>query len=280
MCRGCQSGARTVTNQPGSLTQRTIDDFGDQWTHFQDNEGYYGSVALLQDTFGPLLAVEEVKGKRVAEIGSGTGRIVEMLLQAGAEHVFALEPSDAFDVLMRNVATHGARVECVRATGEQLPADRQFDLVISIGVLHHIPDPAPVLRAAYASLRRGGRIVVWLYGQEGNASYLALVKPLRAVTARLGHRPVLIAARFLTLVLTPYVWLCRWFPLPLRGYFRQVFGRMSSEKRVLIVYDQLRPAYAKYYTRREALALLQAAGFSSVVAAHRHGYSWTVAGTK
>lgn len=269
-----------TTNRLGPLTQRTIDDFGDQWTHFQDNDGYYGSVALLQDTFGPLLDIEEVRGKRVAEIGSGTGRIVDMLLRAGAEQVFALEPSDAFDVLVRNLATHGGRVECLRATGEHLPADRQFDLVVSIGVLHHIPDPAPVVRAAYASLRPGGRMVVWLYGHEGNASYLALVKPLRAVTARLGHRPVLMAARLLTLILAPYIWLCRWLPLPLRGYFTRVFAHMSPEKRVLIVYDQLRPAYAKYYTRDEALALLESAGFVSVVAAHRHGYSWTVSGTK
>ncbi|MGH9239442.1 MAG: class I SAM-dependent methyltransferase [Vicinamibacterales bacterium] len=267
-------------NRLGTLAQRTIDDFGDQWTHFQDNEGYYGSVALLQDTFGPLLDIEEVRGKRVAEIGSGTGRIVDMLLRAGAEHVFALEPSDAFDVLVRNLATHGARVECLRATGEHLPADRQFDLVVSIGVLHHIPDPPPVVRAAYASLRPGGRIVVWLYGHEGNAGYLALVKPLRAVTARLGHGSVLMVARLLTLLVAPYIWLCRWLPLPLHGYFTRVFARMSREKRELIVYDQLRPAYAKYYKRDEALALLESAGFGSVVAARRHGYSWTVAGTK
>jgi SAM-dependent methyltransferase len=269
-----------TTHRRSSLTQRTIDDFGDQWTRFQDNEGYYGSVTLLQDTLGPLLDIEEVRGQRVAEIGSGTGRIVAMLLQAGARHVFALEPSDAFDVLVRNLATHGDRVECLRATGEHLPADRHFDLVVSIGVLHHIPDPAPVVRAAYASLRPGGKIVVWLYGYEGNAGYLALVKPLRAMTARLGHGPVLLAARLLTRLLTPYIGLCRWLPLPLRGYFTQVFAHMSPDKQVLIVYDQLRPAYAKYYRRNEAMALLESAGFSSVVAAHRHGYSWTVAGTK
>lgn len=265
---------------PETLGQRTIDDFGDQWTHFQDNDGYYGSVELLSDTIGSVFDIRQLRGARVAEIGSGTGRIVEMLLDAGAADVFAVEPSDAFYVLTRNLEKHGSRVTCLRTTGERLPANAQFDVVVSIGVLHHIPDPAPVVEAAYASLRPGGRIVVWLYGYEGNAGYLTLIRPLRAVTARLGHGPVLVAARLLTLLLTPYVWLCRFLPLPLRGYFTRVFDRMPAEKRVLIVYDQLRPAYAKYYTREEAVSLLASAGFSSVVAEQRHGYSWTLTGTK
>jgi hypothetical protein len=31
------------------LGTRTIDDFGDQWRHHGYNEGYYGSVELLED---------------------------------------------------------------------------------------------------------------------------------------------------------------------------------------------------------------------------------------
>ena len=66
------------------LTRRTIEDFGDQWTEFTTNDGYYGSVELFADIVGPLLPLDSLKGKRVAEIGSGTGRIVHMLLAAGA----------------------------------------------------------------------------------------------------------------------------------------------------------------------------------------------------
>jgi hypothetical protein len=55
---------------------------------------------------------------------------------------------------------------------------------------------------------------------------------------------------------------------------------MDHEKRVLIVYDQLRPAYARYYSKAEAVALLSAAGFADVQVHHRHGYSWTVTGTR
>src|SRR5688500_2865869 len=180
-----------MSNPPHALRDRTIADFGDQWTRFQTNEGYYGSSELFADVCGPLLAAEEVRGRRVADIGSGTGRIVRMLLETGAAHVIAVEPSDAFPVLQRNLEEFGNRVECIRATGEHLPTGRVLHLVTSIGVLHHIPDPAPVARAAFDALTPGGRFLVWLYGREGNRAYLALTQPLRAVTTRLPHAPVL-----------------------------------------------------------------------------------------
>ena len=55
---------------------------------------------------------------------------------------------------------------------------------------------------------------------------------------------------------------------------------MSRKKRFLVIYDQLKPAYAKYYTGAEAEALLRKAGFVDVRAHHRRGYSWTVIGTR
>jgi SAM-dependent methyltransferase len=268
-----------VTRPAKTLSERTIADFGEQWTSFRGNEGFYGSTELLLDAFGPLLEPADLRGARVADIGSGTGRIVQMLLGAGVAHVTALEPSAAFDVLTRNVAQYGDRVTCIHATGDRLPAG-DFDVVVSIGVLHHIPDPLPVVAAAHRALRPGGRIVAWLYGREGNAAYLAMVLPLRALTARLPQAPVLALSRLANALLRPYIAACRRVPLPLSGYFTQVFGNMAHDKRVLIIYDQLKPAYAKYYSRSQAIALLESQGFVDVRAYHRHGYSWTVIGTK
>ena len=70
------------------------------------------------------------------------------------------------------------------------------------------------------------------------------------------------------------------FPLPLRRYMREVIARLDDSKRRLTVYDQLNPTHAKYYTQAEARGLLVAAGFRDVTAHHRHGYSWSVLGTR
>ena len=282
-----RSAIAMTPTEPGArapLAARTIEDFGRQWTHFQGNEGWYASLDFLRDVCGPLLDLQALAGARVAEIGSGTGRIVRMLLEAGAAHVFAVEPSAAMDVLQRNLLDVADRVTPLCVTGDALPADLGLDFVFSIGVLHHVPEPGPVVAAAYAALRPGGRIVVWLYGHEGNGLYLALSTPLRAVTTRLPRRALLALAAVLDRGLDAYRWLCRKtpeaLPLPLRSYLLKVLGPLSRAQRRLVIFDQLNPAYARYYRESEARALLEQAGFRDVRLHHRHGYSWTVTGEK
>jgi SAM-dependent methyltransferase len=262
------------------LTSRTISDFGEQWVSYQQNPGYYGSMSLLQDLFGPLLSLDEVRGKVVADIGSGTGRIVNMLLDAGAERVVAVEPSAAFQVLQKNTEARRDRITYLNVRGEALPADASPDLVVSMGVLHHIPDPAPVVKAAHEALKPGGRILVWLYGREGNELYLAFANPLRAVTRHMPHFLLQALCSTINVGLDAYIALCRPLPLPMRSYMRNVLAKFPRDIRRLTIYDQLNPAYAKYYTESEARALLSDAGFSDVSSWHRHGYSWSVAGRK
>jgi SAM-dependent methyltransferase len=259
---------------------RTVRDFGDQWSHYGDNEGYYGSLELFQDMLGPLLSTDAFRGARVADIGSGTGRIVRMLLAAGASHVVAVEPSAGVAALRENLRDAGDRVEILHGPGEALPAGRELDYVTSIGVLQFIPDPQPVLRAAHEALRPGGRVIVWVYGVEGNGAYLALVRTLRVVTTRLPHAALSALCSLLNACLDVYLLLCRWLPLPLRDYARNTLARVSRDKRRLTIYDQLNPSYAKYYTRDEARALLERAGFRDVRLHHRRGYSWTAMGVK
>src|SRR5262249_18489903 len=120
----------------------------------------------------------------------------------------------------------------------------------------------------------------WLYGREGNAAYLSFVLPLRRITTRLPPGPTLALARVLSGIFTGYIAASRVLPLPLRGYIEHVIGHFTPARRTEGIYDQLKPAYAKYYTRNEAIALLQSAGFVDVRIHHRHGYSWTVTGVR
>jgi SAM-dependent methyltransferase len=258
---------------------RTIKDFGKQWLQYSDNEGYYGSLELLADILSPFLKIDELKNCMVAEIGSGAGRIVNMLLESGVQHVVAIEPSDAFTVLVRNIR-NSEKVTCLNITGDQLAAYGDLDYIFSIGVLHHIPNPKPVVETAFRALRTGGQFLVWLYGKEGNEFYLTFINPLRLITKHLPHFALAGLVWLIYHPLNLYIRLCHRFPLPLREYLLSVFGKMSPEKRRLIIYDQLNPAYAKYYTKSEAMELLFDGGFINVRAHHRHGYSWTVIGTK
>ena len=202
-----------------------------------------------------------------------------MLLKAGAKHVIAIEPSEAFKVLCFNIP-EPAKVTCLKITGDQLPAYGDLDYIFSIGVLHHIPDPAPVVEAAFKALRPGGSFLVWLYGKEGNGIYLALIEPLRILTKRMPHILLAFLVEIIYWPLALYIQVCKIIPLPLRGYMVSVLQKMSPDKRRLIIYDQLNPSYAKYYTGFEAKKLLSDGKFANIRIHHRHGYSWTVIGTK
>src|SRR5262245_1562121 len=267
------------TGMTNNLQQQTIADFGEQWTKYTGSTGYYASSELLKDVFGPLLDFGALANRRVAEIGAGTGRFVRLLAEAGASYVLALEPSAAMDALKQNTRDLGS-VHYLHTTGDQLPASGDLDFIFSIGVLHHVPDPAPIAAAARRALRPGGTFAIWLYGKEGNGFYLFVLNSLLGITRRLPHS-----------MLAAFVWLAYWpmaaymhasraCPLPLGKYMREVLLKFDRPTRRLVLYDQLNPAYAKYYTRDEARDLLERAGFVDVHLYHRHGYSWAVVGRR
>jgi SAM-dependent methyltransferase len=262
------------------LLARTIADFGEQWTQYPDTGGFFSSAALFNDFLDPLLSDRDVVGRRVADIGAGAGRFVNVLAAAGAAHVVAVEPSEAIRVLRDNTQRFRDRITYLDVTGDRLPASGDLDYVFAIGVLHHIPDPDPVVAAAFRALRPGGTIAIWLYGREGNTIYLLVVRSLWWLTRRLPHHALALVARALYPVVRCYMAACRWIPLPLAAYMRRVLLPLTPAARRVVIYDQLNPAYAKYYTREEARALIERAGFAGILLHHRHGISWTVVGTK
>lgn len=262
------------------LQAQTIADFGEQWTRYPGHEGFFGSVELFNDHFQPLLSDRDLKGCRVAEIGAGTGRFVRILVLAGATQVVAVEPSEAFEVLKANTHAERDRIVYLKATGDRLPPTGDLDYVFSIGVLHHIPDPGPVVAAAFRGLRPGGTFAIWLYGREGNGAYLAVAGTLWSFTRRLPHRGLDLFVKALYPAFWVYMHSSRWLRLPLAAYMQRVMLPLTPAKRRVVIYDQLNPAYAKYYTRAEAEALMTSAGFVDVRLHHRHGYSWAVTGRR
>jgi SAM-dependent methyltransferase len=262
-----------------SIEARVIDEFGDQWVKFPENDGYYGSVEVLADILGSLGEVDEFRGKAVAEIGSGSGRIVRMLAEAGAASVIAIEPSEAMGPLKAYTKEYARRITYLQQRGDEWSSPN-LDAVLSIGVLHHIHDPVPTVENALRNLKPGGKFFVWVYGYEGNELYLKLVSPLRKLTPKLPHVVLLSLVLLLMLPLELLTLLARVCPIPMRKYFLDHYGRLGFTSKRITIYDQLNPSWAKYYRRAEAESLLRDNGFVDVRSFHRHGYSWSVVGTK
>lgn len=268
-----------ISSEKANLRDQTIADYSEQWTTYTRNDGWYGSKEFFLDVLGPHVSEDDIRGKNVADIGSGTGRIVNMLFSMGAAHVTAIEPSAAFEVCKRNVAHHGDKVTCLNLRGDEIPP-MDFDHIVSMGVLIIIPEPTPVVEAAFRALKPGGRLTVWLYGREGVELYLAIFEPIMKITRKLPHSVLSALCWMLTVPLSAYIAVCRFIPLPMHQYMVKLLGSLTWSQRHLTIYDQLNPSYVKYYTRQESHDLIANAGFENVQLHHRHGYSYTVTATK
>jgi ubiquinone/menaquinone biosynthesis C-methylase UbiE len=98
----------------------------------------------------------------VLDLGTGTGRMLEMLARRAARAV-GLDVSPAMLAVARvNLDAADLRhVQLRQGDAYALPGDLQrFDVVILHQVLHYLDDPARAVREAARALKPGGRLVV------------------------------------------------------------------------------------------------------------------------
>ncbi|MEO8432632.1 MAG: methyltransferase domain-containing protein [Acidobacteriota bacterium] len=160
--------------------------FGYQWNRFAQTQLDSASGGTQsKDTFVEKtgLKLEDLRGKTVLDVGCGMGRFAEVVAEAGGRLV-GIDLSSAVDAAAPNLARF-ENAAVVQADVFSLPfAPETFDLIYSIGVLHHTPDT----RAAFLSLPRflkpGGEIAVWLYARMLRWT-LAMSRVYRLITTRL-----------------------------------------------------------------------------------------------
>jgi len=105
-----------------------------------------------------LLADLDLAGKRVLDVGCGTGRTARLLATAGAT-VVGVDQSDP--QIRRASRRTSDGVDCLQGDAHALPfADGSFDAVVSVGAVLYFPDPEAALTEARRVTRPGGRILV------------------------------------------------------------------------------------------------------------------------
>ena len=257
----------------------SINDFGKQFKYHDEIDDYWGSLEMLKDIVKPF-DLNLVKNKIICELGVGSGRILKNLIKLSPKKIYAIDPSEAIEIAKKN--NEGSEVEILfkKISGQMINFKNEIDYIFSLGVIHHIPEAEIVCKKIYESLKPKGKFVIWLYGKEGNELYLFIFNNLRKITRFMPDKLLNLFSIFLNLLLSVYIFLCKYLNLPLRIYILNVIKKCSFEKRKYIIFDQLNPSYSKYYTRKDVVTLLSKSGFNKFEIVNRHQYSWTAIAEK
>jgi|YelNatPaOPRAMG01_1025707.scaffolds.fasta_scaffold23165_3 ubiquinone/menaquinone biosynthesis C-methylase UbiE len=131
------------------------------WDDYWQRMARAGYVNYTPELLSAICAVMDVEGRRILEVGSGTGGNASWLAQRGAE-VHLLDLSlPALQISARTFQQKGLKPRLVCADACRIPyPDEHFDVVFHQGLLEHFADPGPLLSEQWRVLRKGGYIVV------------------------------------------------------------------------------------------------------------------------
>jgi len=136
----------------------TLEHWESYWKGHQDLDRTYSTGGRLHRE---ILADGPVAGKRVLEVGAGSGRDSIALARDGAI-ALVLDYSPASLALVQQQArAQGLAVHCVLADALAMPfRDGAIDVVFHQGLLEHFRDPMPLLRENARITAPGGRTIV------------------------------------------------------------------------------------------------------------------------
>jgi SAM-dependent methyltransferase len=108
-----------------------------------------------------ILALGEVSGKRILEVGAGSGRDSIELARRGARVTVLDYVRSSLDVVAANAREAGVSIEMVCGDGTRMPfPEGTFDVVFHQGLLEHFRDPRPLVADNRRVLKIGGHIVI------------------------------------------------------------------------------------------------------------------------
>lgn len=223
------------------------------------------------------LKPRDFENKKVLDAGCGMGRNSYWSLKYGAKELVA------FDFDKRSVAVTKKNLSCFNNARVEFGSiyemswQDKFDIVFCIGVIHHLENPKKAIKNLIKAVRPGGKVLIWVYGYNNNEWIVKLVDPVRkALTSKLP----LWLVHFLSYFVSIPLWISvKTFNGP--GLYLKQLSDFKFWHIHSIVFDQLIPKVANYWTKQEVLDLFE--NFDNIKDIEIHSVnnnSWTVLGEK
>jgi len=142
-------------------------------TALEDYEKQAAERYRLEPCIAEFADFQNLRGRRVLEIGVGLGADHRRFAEAGAL-LTGIDLTDrAVQHVRRYLGLRGLTSDLRTGNAERLEfADETFDLVYSWGVLHHTPDTPQAIREVRRVLKPGGIAKVMIYHRGSLVGYM------------------------------------------------------------------------------------------------------------
>ena len=113
------------------------------------------------------------KGKFVLDVGCGNGYVLSHYAKYGAK-VFGIDITEkAIELTKERFRICDLKGDFKLTNGNEIPyPENHFDIVCSMGVLHHIEDPIPMIKEIHRVLKVDGELILMLYNKRSFRNHI------------------------------------------------------------------------------------------------------------
>lgn len=249
-------------------------EWSEQWKLLRDD-----ALFLFKDWIYPN-TLEDFRGKTVLECGCGGGQHTSFIAPF-AKSITAVDLNTTDIARERN--KDFKNIEFIEDDIASMNLGRQYDIVFSIGVVHHTDSPDKTVKNMTKHVKPGGRMIVWVYSKEGNYLVDKIVEPARKrFLTKMTRDSLLMLSRIITVLM--YVPIYTVYLLPLRflpfyEYF-QNFRKLSFYRNTLNVFDKLNAPQVQFISKEQVSVWFNSGDFKDISVSPYKGVSWRASGTK
>lgn len=266
----------------------TIDSFGEEWTKFDSFSEE--EIELIGHEYFHVLDFNQINDYYVLDLGCGTGRWTKYISEK-VKFIEAVDPSMAV-FSAANLLNDTKNVRISQASADNLPfEDEAFDLIFSLGVLHHIPDTRKAMYDAIFKLKKGGKFLVYLYYSLDNRGILfkSLFKfsnAMRYLISKLPQRIKSFVCDILAIIVyMPLIFSARllkrfspksnfWKKIPLSAYWNKSFHVIRNDS-----LDRFGTPLEQRFSKKEIKEMMEGCGLKNIIFSDNAPF-WVAVGEK
>jgi len=243
-----------------------------QWNKVYDNNTWLFTEWIYPNK------LENFRDKEVLDCGCGCGQHLNIIAPF-VKRVTGID-LNTFEIAKKNKKYRN--IEIIDGDIATIKLKKKFDIVYSIGVLHHTDDPIKSFNNIKSFLKKGGKLIIWVYSYEGNflnRTFLEFFK--KHFFLKFNKKLLWIISNLITFLM--YIPIYSIYKLPLKNlpyyYYFQNWRKLSFRRNNLNIFDKLNAPQTFFIKKETIEKLFNKKEFTNIHISSYKDVSWRASGT-